>query len=578
MELASSRLTMRYVALATDYDGTLAKDGTVDDATLDALRRLKESGRRLIMVSGRRLDDLRSVFSHLDLFDAAVLENGALLHRPADRSTTVLAEAPPPAFLKAMRKRDLPFVSGEVIVATWEEQAKAVLEIIQEMGLEMQVIFNKGSVMVLPSGVNKGTGLAAALTELGLSAHNVVGVGDAENDHAFLAACECAVAVDNALPAVKERADIVTAGARGEGVVELIDQLLQDDLRKAGRDIRRHDVLLGELDGGGKACIDPFSTRVVIAGPSGSGKSKSATGLIERIAAAGYQFCLIDPEGDYETFENAVRLGDPRRVPTVEEVLQVLAQPGENAIVNLLGVKLDDRPAFFGSLVPALVELRLRTGRPHWLIVDEAHHVLPAERDPDQLGLPNDFQGVMLVTVHVDRLAPAAIEPATIAIAVGDDADHTLRSLAKAAGEEKPKHFRHDLHKGEVALWDRAAGKRPVRVSVELAQADHRRHKRKYALGELQDDECFYFRGADGKLNLKAQNLVLFAQIARGLDDETWLHHLRQGDYSRWFKAAIKDKKLAAEAAGVERAKRVSASRSRERILDAIDQRYTLPA
>ena len=48
------------------------------------------------------------------------------------------------------------------------------------------MIFNKGAVMILPSGVNKATGLAAALEELGLSPHNVVGVGDAENDHAFL--------------------------------------------------------------------------------------------------------------------------------------------------------------------------------------------------------------------------------------------------------------------------------------------------------------------------------------------------------------------------------------------------------
>lgn len=49
---------MRYVALATDYDGTLAHHGVVDGPTLEALRRLKESGRRLVLVTGRELPEL----------------------------------------------------------------------------------------------------------------------------------------------------------------------------------------------------------------------------------------------------------------------------------------------------------------------------------------------------------------------------------------------------------------------------------------------------------------------------------------------------------------------------------------
>lgn len=223
---------MRYLALATDYDGTLAKDGSVDRATLAALHRLRESGRRLILVTGRQLDDLRNVFSELELFDAAVLENGALLYNPSDRTARALAEPPPPKFIKRLRERGVePLSVGQVIVATYGPHAKTMLDVIQDMGLEMQVIFNKGSVMVLPSGVNKGTGLAAALDELGLSAHNVVAIGDAENDQAFMASCECAVAVENALPMLKERADFITSAPRGEGVAELIAMLLKDDLR-----------------------------------------------------------------------------------------------------------------------------------------------------------------------------------------------------------------------------------------------------------------------------------------------------------------------------------------------------------
>jgi hydroxymethylpyrimidine pyrophosphatase-like HAD family hydrolase len=115
-------------------------------------------------------------------------------------------------------------------VATWEPHERTVLDTIRELGLELQVIFNKGAVMVLPSGVNKATGLHTALAELGFSAHDTVGVGDAENDHALLAMCECAVATQNAVPHLKERADLTTLGRNGEGVRELIASLLSEDL------------------------------------------------------------------------------------------------------------------------------------------------------------------------------------------------------------------------------------------------------------------------------------------------------------------------------------------------------------
>ncbi|MEU3164376.1 RNA-guided endonuclease TnpB family protein [Streptosporangium sp. NPDC006930] len=130
-----------------------------------------------------------------------------------------------------------PLRVGSAIVATTEPHAETVLDTIRELGLEMQVIFNKGAVMVLPSGINKATGLTAALAELEMSAHSTIGVGDAENDHAFLPACECAVAVANALPAVKERCDLVTEGEHGAGVVELIDRILENDLADLAVDV-----------------------------------------------------------------------------------------------------------------------------------------------------------------------------------------------------------------------------------------------------------------------------------------------------------------------------------------------------
>ncbi|MEH1827497.1 HAD family phosphatase (plasmid) [Nostoc sp. C052] len=221
---------MRYSVLATDYDGTLATDGHVHENTLAALSRLRNFGYKLILVTGRELDELLQVFTQVDLFDYVVAENGALLYSPATRQEKLLASQPPKEFIKALRSRQVkPLSVGRVIVATWHPQETIVLETIRHLGLELQVIFNKGAVMVLPSGINKATGLAAALEYMHLSPEDAVAIGDAENDHDFVSICGYSVAVANALPILKERVDFVTNGSRGDGVIELIEKLISSD-------------------------------------------------------------------------------------------------------------------------------------------------------------------------------------------------------------------------------------------------------------------------------------------------------------------------------------------------------------
>jgi hydroxymethylpyrimidine pyrophosphatase-like HAD family hydrolase len=212
--------------LATDYDGTLAHNGTVSASTLEALQRLKQAGFRLILVTGRELHDLAAIFPELGWFDLAVMENGAVLYDPATGKTDALAEPPPTAFVARLHERKLPLQVGKVIVATWEPHEKEVLDAIKDLGLELQVVFNKGAVMILPSGVNKASGLKAALERLSLTPKQVAGIGDAENDHAFLEICGYPAAVANALPALCHKAAYVTKGDHGDGVAELIDLML----------------------------------------------------------------------------------------------------------------------------------------------------------------------------------------------------------------------------------------------------------------------------------------------------------------------------------------------------------------
>jgi hydroxymethylpyrimidine pyrophosphatase-like HAD family hydrolase len=569
---------MRFHALACDYDGTLAAHGRVDEDTLAALQRFLASGRKLILVTGRELPDLKSTFPRLDLFEWVVAENGALLYRPGTHEEKALAGPPPESFFDALRARGVPPVSvGRAIVATCEPHQQAVLDAIRDLGLELHVIFNKGSVMVLPSGVNKATGLAAALKGLGLSPHNVVGVGDAENDHAFLKLCACSVAVANALPMVKQTADWVTRGEDGAGVRELIDELVADDLAaRAGR-LTRDALVLGTRKDGSEVRVPAYGTNLLIAGPSGSGKSTAAASLLERLVEHRYQFCLIDPEGDYESFQGAITLGNSQRGPAVEEVLQVLAKPGDNAVVNLVGLPLAERPAFFQALLPRLLELRARLGRPHWLVLDETHHLLPATWQPARQMFPQECDGLLCITVHPDQVAPAVLSRVNVLVAVGGSPETTLRQVCAARGQNPPALPATTLGPGEVVVWSMDAGPDPVRVRIVPPRAERHRHTRKYADGELPPDRSFYFRGPERKLNLRAQNLLLFLQIADGLDDETWLHHLRQGDYSRWFREGIKDESLAAEAARVEGLTAASPKESRSLIRRAIEARYTQP-
>jgi HAD superfamily hydrolase (TIGR01484 family) len=567
---------MRYLALATDYDGTIAFRGSVSPETMDALKRVRDSGRRLVLVTGRELPDLLQVFPEAGLFDRIVAENGALLYRPQSKEEVVLAEASPPEFLRRLRASIPDLAVGRVVVATGEPNEALVLETIREMGLELQVIFNKGSVMVLPSGVNKASGLQAALRELSLSAHNVVGVGDAENDHAFLSVCECAAAVADALPTVTERADLVTKGGDGSGVMEVCARLLENDLADVDPKLVRHHIPLGKAETGEDIKLPPWGMNLLFCGASGSGKSSLATGFLEGLADRGYQFCIIDPEGDYEGFEEGIMLGTAERAPSVEEVIRLLQEPSENAVVNLLGLPLSDRPGFFGGLLPRLQELRATTGRPHWIVVDEAHHLMPTSWEPVPLTLPQELSSMLLITVHPEMMSPSVLTAVNLTVAVGESPQAVIDAFARAIGESPLQASEVELEPGEALVWDRQ--RPPFRIRGEPARSELRRHRRKYAEGDVGEDKSFVFRGPEGRLNLQAQNLFLFNQIGTGVDDDTWLYHLRRGDYSRWFREAIKDEELAADAERIERMERISATESRRRIAEAIETRYTLPA
>jgi hydroxymethylpyrimidine pyrophosphatase-like HAD family hydrolase len=566
---------LKYLAAAFDYDGTLASDGRVFPSTVKALRSLKESGRKLLMVTGRELDDLIRVFPELEMFDLVVAENGALIYNPATKEERKLTEDCSELLLEALKKREVsPINHGRCIISTWEPFHQATIDAIKELGLELQIIFNKGSVMVLPSGVNKGTGLLTALESMGLSPHNVIGGGDAENDHAFMLLCQVAVAVQNALPALKERADIITQADHGAGIEEMIAMLLKDEF--ANCKMTRHDQVLGEDLENKEVTFAPLGTNILIAGPSGGGKSNATLGILDTLSQANYQFCLIDPEGDYEAFGNAVVLGDASRAPSADEILQLLKNQQSNAIVNLLGLKLEDRPAFFSSLLPRLQEMRAEFGRPHYIVIDEVHHLFPKDWQPAETMLPHEFKGLLMITVHPTAVSPVILKDIDLVMAISAEPEKTIQDFAEVAGYESPKMKKTKLDKGQSLVWRTRTDEAPEIVNLRLSTIERRRHRRKYAEGHLPEERSFYFTGPH-KLKLRAQNLITFSQLASGVDDDTWLYHLKRHEYSRWFEEIIKDETLAKVARIVEDSEGISTKEGKQRVLEAIEERYTLP-
>ena len=583
---------MLFHVLACDYDGTLALDSMLSDATAEALERVKRSGRKLVMVTGRELPDLQRVCDKLDLFDLIVAENGALLYIPATREERLLCEPADLRLAEELRRAGAsPLSVGRGIIATWEPFGTTTLEAIRMLGLEHVVVFNKGAVMVLPPNVNKGSGLLAGLRELGCSRHNTVGMGDAENDHAFLSICECGVAVANALPAVKERADYVTAGDHGAGVIEMIDEHLLLDLTDlAPRLAMRHHILLGRTADGTEIGIPAQRAAVFVTGASGAGKTTISGLMIERLIADERSVVVIDPEGDYSglaDIETVVVFGgrNDKPLPSQEELGQLIRTPETNIVLDLHALSMAEKTKYVAATLGTFEATRARHGKPHWVVFDEAHHMMPREGSSvcDSFEVTPD--GLCLITFDASLVCPQACRQVRHLLArTPEELRIAVEAVLGSRGETLSRE--HDAALRELVLEENEAalvrigdggGLEIIRFIPDERQTTHQRHVRKYVVGELADEESFYFRGPEGKLNLRAANLLRFSELAEGVDDETWHYHLREGDISAWMREAINDEELADEIAAVERhAVPENAGETRREVLEAVRQRYAV--
>lgn len=287
----------------------------------------------------------------------------------------------------------------------------------------------------------------------------------------------------------------------------------------------------------------------------------------------GYTFCLVDPEGDYLELPDVPAVGNETSVPSVEEIGELLKKPKENLAVCMLSVPFFDRPAFFSNLLSVLLSLRKDYGHPHWIILDEAHHLIPSTVDPSTYNIPDNFNNFIIITTSPGVLSPSILSKVGMIITVGEGSTYALEEFCSARDLEMPAPP-PTLSKNEAYAWDLENNREPTVIRFKMPEQLHQRHKKKYALGDL-GRHSFYFTGPENKLKLKAHNLMMFIHLAEGVDDATWLYHLQRNDFTNWFKCCIHDEDLISLSEDVT-THHPSAKKSKKMLLDYIRTKYTL--
>lgn len=255
---------MRFRALCTDYDLTLVSGNHLDAATIASLKRLKASGRRLVLVTGRTLPWVLGPNGLSEeearLFDRIVGENGAVMYDPATDKVTMLGNPPSPRLLQRLAAAGVDELTiGWASVHIPLRFAGRAMRIIHDLKLRLHVIAGTHHHVYVDSGIDKASGMRAALAELGLRPDQAVTMGDGHNDVAMLDRRRnggaLGIAMGNGVDRAKAVADLVTTGGPGTGVREVVDALVRHDLQRGldGTGLTRDGRAIGGGEGRGLA-------------------------------------------------------------------------------------------------------------------------------------------------------------------------------------------------------------------------------------------------------------------------------------------------------------------------------------
>jgi hydroxymethylpyrimidine pyrophosphatase-like HAD family hydrolase len=549
---------MKLRVLALDYDGTIATAGMLHAEVRAAIEAARARGLVVVLVTGRVLAGLRPLVGDLGLFDAVVAENGAMLTFPKSGRSAVLARPIDEPLLAALRRRGLQVHAGNCVVELDATDAQVALDVVHRLQLPLALHFNRGRLMLLPLAVSKGTGLREALRTMRLSPHNAIAVGDAENDHELLAACEIGYAVAWGSKALQAYADALVVGDGPAAIAGWIHRITASGFIHppiAGR----RQLVVGRQDDGAIANLPMRSRNVLIAGGAGSGKSWLAGLVCEQLLAQQYSICLIDPEGDYgelEAMPGMLRLGGDDPPPSLPELARVLRHADISVLVDLARLPLEDKRTWVAGALQMLAGMRQRTGLPHRIVLDEAHYFLARAEDAALLDL--ELGGHVLVTWRVTDLHPD--------VTAGADCVMVTRETDAAAAQLLHRRF---CGREDLARWQQVLAGLPIdeavllpsctapegplrRFRVAPRQTLHVRHRHKYLDVPVRAPHEFRFTGAGGGPVPVARSLQEMVDVLATTPTGRLAGHIRRSDFSRWLRDVVKDETLATAVALLE--------------------------
>lgn len=574
---------MKLSVLALDYDGTIAREGKLDSEVRASIVEARARGIVVVLVTGRILSHLRQVAGGLDIFDAVVAENGAVLAFPGGR-TRVFGRSPPITLLDELCRQKVDFTIGDCVLEADASAASRILAAVQKLQFPFVLAFNRSRVMLLPQGISKATGLREALTTLRLSLHNCIAIGDAENDYQLLEACEFGVAVAWGSKSLREIADQVLTGNGPAAVADYIRRVI-DNPKLPPSQVAHRRVLLGRTTDGRPLEMAIHGRILLIAGDPRSGKSWVTGHFCEQLILQGYCLCIIDPEGDYAALEalpGVVVFGGDEPPPRLSDVARALRYPDISVVIDLSQATHPEKVDYLRALLPMVADLRRDTGQPHWIVVDEAHYFLHQPDFRPQVDL--ELAGYVLVTYRVSNLYPDLLKAVESIVVTQITDSHEAQVLATMYG-----------HPGEVAEWESLLRGLTIEEAAVLPQVDaperklqkfivagrltpHVRHRAKYLEVPIHEHHAFVFTCNNRPFGTGARTLKEFVTLLEQAPDASLDGHARRGDFSRWIAGVFGDQPLAAAIRKVERRHRRGESTTlRAALIATIRERYELP-
>jgi len=573
---------MKFGVLALDYDGTIARDGVLDPDVKAAIMEARARGIVVVLVTGRILSELRQAAGDLDFVDAVVAENGAVLAFSKGQ-TWLIGHLPSQVFLDELTRRGIEFKTGQCIVEVGAAAAPQILAVIRDLELPLVLLFNRSRLMILPQAISKGMGLRHVLNTLRLSVHNAIGIGDAENDHDLLAACEIAVAVSWGSASLQKEADEILQGDGPRAVAAYIQRVAKEARLPRDR-IGRHRITVGRAEDGRPVALAIHGRDILVVGDPQSGKSW-VTGLaIEQMILQGYCVCVIDPEGDYgglEALPGVVVLGGDDPPPDIPDVARALRHFDLSVVIDLSHVQYEEKVDYLKALLPMLASLRRTTGLPHRIVVDEAHYFLH-EPNVKEL-LDPELGAYTLVTYRPSDLHPDLRRSIGVVVVRRLTLPQEVQTLLTMVRNRNVEPEWATLL-GVLATSEAALLPGPEEAERELRRfkllprlTPHVRHRTKYFDVQLVGGKEFVFTDNGKTIGPPARSLKQFVLLLANTPVTSLDGHARRGDFSRWIADVLHDQRLASDVRKIEQRYRLGhLDDVRQSMATLIQERYGL--